>query len=222
MIYVFYKGNTMHTKEFEDKLYDILMPAFRARYKVVRRIDKDFYKSETGEADLLSMALISHRVRKRLTPHPITKEELDNAYTHEENADEFYTEGSKILSLAYEVDYPVDYEKLNKQLMDLFVQFSQDAGLDPIYTAFDLNGKKPPVDQNACIKDWEGMKKSALLSAPIPAYELGGKSRPEQEVSADVLNAFCDDQIQYNKNRSERYAIEKALYQANRLEMESY
>ncbi|MBR2300097.1 MAG: hypothetical protein IJ870_05960 [Alphaproteobacteria bacterium] len=212
----------MHSKEFEDKLYDMLMPAFKARYKVVRRVDRNFYKSQIGEADLLSMALISHRVRKHFTSHPITKEELNKAYTYEENADTFYDEGSKILSLSHEFKYPVEYEKLNKQLMALFDLFAQDAGLDPLYNAFDLKNANPPIDQNACIKDWEGMKKSALLSAPVPAYELGVRKVPEQEILPEFLNAFCNEQIQYNQNRTERKAIELAVYQANQLKTESY
>jgi len=202
----------MHTKAFENVLYDTLMPAFRARYKLVRRIDTKFYRSSVGEADLLSMALISHRVRKHFIKQPISKEELDDAYTHEENAHAFYDEGSKILSLAHEADYPVDYEKINMQLMDLFDLFAKDAGLDPIYTAFDLNGRKPPVDANACVKDWEGMKNSALLSMPIPAYELGLKRQPEQQIPKNLLTTFCEEQKKYLKNRIEQYEMKKKQF----------
>ena len=184
----------MHTKEFEDKLYETLMPAFRARYKIVRRTDPFFFKSEVGEAELLSMALISHRLRKHHKQNPITKEELDEAWSHEITPKAFYDEGAYLISQAHIAEYPVDYDKMTAQLMNLFDNLAKDVGLDPLYNRFDMKPTDtPPIDANACILDWERMKNSALMKAPIPAYQIGLRQRETQKIRQDsLIDFYCN------------------------------
>lgn len=195
----------MLKETFEDKLYKMLMPAFRARYKIVQHFDSDFFKSDVGKTELLSMALISHRIRNHHVKAPINKEQLDEIYTNEGSPDLFYERGSYILSLAHTFEYPVDYERMNEQLMNLFENFAKDAGVDPLYNAFDMpEGVQARLNSNAYVLDWDLMKKSELLKASIPTYEIENKEHQPQKIPSQILNNFCEREKEFEKQRNLR------------------
>lgn len=198
----------MTEKDFVCELEQTLMPAFKARYDLVRRYDKDFYNDDVGKIDLLSMALISNRIRKHKA-NVMNLQDVDEAYTHEQSGDAFYKEGPHLMSHAYLANFPCDYDDINARLMKVFDYFAKDLGLDPIYAHFDKpTFVQPPFTANGIIRNFDDMKHSVLINAEIPAY--GYKN--EQKIPQEYIDRFCD----YEQDRFLRKMEERNMKRAER------
>ena len=180
----------MTQTDFLNELEQTLMPAFRARYDLVRQFDKNFFGDEVGKIDLMAMALISNRIRKH-KQNAMSIHDVDDAYTHEQNGDLFYKEGPHLMSHAYLAEYPSDYDRITERLMKLFDCFAKDLGLDPIYAHFDKPSfVQPPFTANGIIRNFDDMKHSVLLSTEIPAYSL----HSEQTIPEKFIADFCEQE----------------------------
>ena len=158
----------MTQEDFVDELEQSLMPAFRARYDLVCQVDPNFFSSEAGKIELMSMALISNRIRKH-KQNAMTLVDVDHAYNNETSGDLFYKESPHLISHAHLANFPRDYDDINPRMMRLFDLFAKDLGLDPLYAHFDKPAfVQPSYTANGIIRNFDDFKHSALLTANIP------------------------------------------------------
>ncbi len=182
----------MTQEDFVDELEQSLMPAFRARYDLVAQIDPNFFVSETGKIELMSMALISNRIRKH-KQNAMTLMDIDHAYSTETSGDLFYKESPHLISHAHLANFPREYDDINPRMMHLFDLFAKDLGLDPLYAHFDKPAfVQPPYTANGIIRSFDDFKHSALLTANIPAYDDGDYVVGEQEIPFETIDEFCN------------------------------
>lgn len=198
----------MQKEDIHNILKNKLAPVYQARFDLVNQADDRYFKSATGEAELLNMALVSLYVKKLSSD-----DELKRIHDDYFSTMFFHDNQESLLAPLRRSSWNIDFNQQN--FHRLVHHFAEDAGVDGFYNALnELPSFKAPITRFGEVKNWEEMKHSQVLSAPISAYYFNGNDYPVQHITQEQVDSFCA------KRLSEKFAEKQAVLHAmiNRLQ----
>ena len=184
---------TQKKENIRTSLKNMLAPVYRKRFDLVEQTDSGYFKSATGEAELLNMALISQYVKKLSSDYELKRIHDDYFSTmfFHENQENF-------LAPLRMSGWNIDFNQQN--FRSLVHNFAEDAGVDEFYNSIEkIPSHKAPIDRFGEIKNWEDMKHSQILSAPIHSYYAHGEFHGAQDISQQQINSYCDKHLSNQK-----------------------
>ena len=175
----------MEKTKIRDILKKKLAPVYQARMELVDGVDSQYFSSASGEAELLNMALISMYMKELPSDDGLKKIHDESFFTAC-----FHENQSPLLEVLRESGWNMDFSPQN--FWRLVHNFAEDAGVDDFYNALEeIPLKKAPINRIGDIKNWEEMKHSQVLSAPVEPYYAHGVLQPLQHISQHQIDKYC-------------------------------
>lgn len=180
----------MEKKRIYDIFKEKLAPIYKDRLELVNQIDDRYFQSATGEAELLNMVLISIYLKKLSSDDELRRLHDDYFSTM------YFHEGQeRQLAPLRKAGWNIDFNQQN--FHRLLHRFAEDAGVDGFYNALnEIPVSKAPINRIGEVKDWEEMKHSQVLSAPINAYYFKGEAYSVQHIEQKQIDSYCAKHIQ--------------------------
>ena len=183
----------MKRKIQKEDIYSLLKsklaPVYQARVDLVEKADSQYFSSPAGQAELLNMALISQYVKK-LSSDDELKRIHDNYFStlfFHENQENF-------LGPLRNAHWNIDFNQQN--FRRLIHNFAEDAGVDEFYNAMEeIPVQKAPINRHGDVKNWEEMKHSQVLTAPICSYYLDGEWQPVRKIEQNQIDTYCNERL---------------------------
>lgn len=175
----------MQKEDIQKILESKLAPVYKARVELVKQTDEGYFSSAAGEAELLNMALISQYVKK-LNSDDELKKIHDNYFS----TLFFHENQESLLAPLRQAGWNIDFNQQN--FRRLIHHFAEDAGVDEFYNAMEgIPVQKAPISRHGDVKNWEEMKHSQVLSAPVGSYYSSGELQPLKHISQHQIDTYC-------------------------------
>lgn len=183
----------MERKLQKENTYSLLKsklaPVYQARVDIVEKADPQYFSSSVGQAELLNMALISQYVKKLSSDYELKKihDDYFSTLCFHENQEDF-------LAPLRNAHWNIDFNQQN--FRRLVHTFAEDAGVDEFYNAMEeIPPQKAPINHHGDIKNWEEMKHSQVLAAPIRSYYLNGERQPVRKIEQHRIDSYCNERL---------------------------